>query len=295
MRPRNSVTGNGYRGINRILLSLAGGNGLFVTYQQAKSMGWQVRAREKGTMIVKVVDLDADRAKSDGAKQGAPAGRQKQGREPGPDQPGRRHITLKRYYVFAAHQIDGMPDLAPPGEPEFDPIEKAESIMKAMQERTGLKVLYGKKEACYVPAMDEIHLPAKKSFRSAYDLASVQMHELGHSTLSDKRLARRDALGKRWGDEAYAVEELRAEISSAILSAELGIETSETQRAKHMGNHAAYLQSWIKALRSDPMAIFSAAKDAEKMAEYILGIERQHTVMKDHAEWVVEYDAAPAR
>ena len=295
MRPRNSVTGNGYRGINRILLSLAGGPGLFVTYQQAKSMGWQVRAGAKGTMIVKVVDLDADGAKSDGAKQEPPAGRSDQRPERGAEQSGRRNVILKRYYVFGAHQIDGMPELAPPSEPEFDPIDKAESIMKAMQERTGLKVLYGKKAACYVPALDEIHLPAKKSFRSAYDLASVQMHELGHSTLSDNRLARRDALGKRWGGQAYAIEELRAEISSAILSAELGIEMTDAQREKHMANHASYLQSWIKAIRNDPMAIFTAARDAEKMAEYILGIERQHTAMKGHTEWVAEYDATPAR
>ena len=289
MRPRNPVTGNFYRGVNRILLSLAGGNGLFVTYQQARSMGWNVRKGEKGTMIVKAIDLDKEPANAGGAATEQPERSKAEGGEP----TARRRIILKHYYVFAAHQIEGMPDLAPAGEPEFDPIEKAESIMAAMQAKTGLKVLYGKKEACYVPAMDEIHLPGKKSFRSAYDLASVQMHELGHSTLSDKRLARRDALGKRWGDEAYAAEELRAEIASAILSSELGIEMTESQREKHMTNHASYLQSWIKAIRNDPMAIFTAAKDAETMAEYILGIERQHTAMKDHAEWVADYDAAP--
>lgn len=290
MRPRNPVTGNSYRGINRLLLSLAGGNGLWVTYQQAQSMGWQVRKGEKGTMIVKVVDLGAERATKEQADNAAAD------QDRGKDGHGaRRNVILKRYHVFGAHQMDGMPDLAPPGEPEFDPIEKAESIVAAMVEKTGLRVLYGKKEACYVPATDQIHLPARKSFRSAYDLASVQMHELGHSTLSEKRMARRDALGKRWGDEAYAVEELRAELCSAILSAELGIEMTDGQREKHLANHAAYLQSWIKALSSDSMAIFTAAKDAEKMAEYILGIERQHTAMKDHAEWVAEYDAAPAR
>jgi antirestriction protein ArdC len=246
-------------------------------------------------MIVKVVDLDADRAKESGAKQGAPAAPTSQGRERGAEQPGRRNIILKRYYVFAAHRIEGMPDLAAPGEPEFDPIEKAESIMKAMVEKTGLKVLYGKKEACYVPAMDEVHRPAKKAFKSPYDLASVQLREISHATISDKRLARRDALGKRWGDEAYAVEELRAEISSAILSAELGIEMREAQRAKHMGNHVAYLQSWIKAIRNDPMAIFTAAKDADRMAEYVLGVERQQTAMAGHKEWVAEYGATPER
>lgn len=68
---------------------------------------------------------------------------------------------------------------------------------------------------------------------------------------------------------------------------------TEAQRAKHMTNHAAYLQHWVKALSSDSMAIFTAANDAEKMAEYVLGIERQHTAMKEHAEWVAEYEQAP--
>lgn len=290
MRPRNPVTGNGYKGINRILLSLAGGNGLWVTYRQAQTMGWQVRKGEKGTMIVKVVDLNREREGQDqvGAQRGARA-------QPSDAQKTGRNIILRRYFVFGSHQIDGMPDLEPAGEPAFDPIAKAEAIMAAMQERTGLKVLYGKKEACYVPAMDEIHLPAKKSFRSAYDLASVQMHELAHSSLAKHRLDRRDALAKRWGDEAYSLEELRAEISSAILAAEMGIEMTERQRAKHMANHAAYLQRWIKALTKDPSAIFAAAKDAERISEYVLGIERQATAMAEHQEWVAEYDSAPAR
>jgi antirestriction protein ArdC len=287
MRPKNPVTGHSYRGVNRVLLSLAGGNGLWVTFQQARAQGWRVRKGEKGTMIVKVVDLEAERPREGGASTVVAQP------EPGAqEQTGRRNVILKRYYVFGAHQVDGMPDLAAQGAPEFDPIAKAEAIMEAMQAKTGLRVTYGKRHACYVPALDEIHLPSRKSFLSAYDLASVQMHELGHSTLADKRLARRDALGKRWGDEAYAAEELRAEICSAILAAELGIEMSEAQREKHLANHAAYLQSWIKAVSSDPMAIFTAAKDAERMAEYILGIERQHLAMREHAEWVAEYERA---
>lgn len=290
MCPRNPVTGNRYGGINRVLLSLVGGDGLFVTYQQAKAQGWQVRKGEKGTMIVKVVDLDAERLRNGGASGAAKEGERDQGKEPA-----RRNVILKRYYVFGSNQIDGMPDLAPSGELDFHPVEKAESILVAMQEKTGLRILHGKREACYVPAMDEIHLPHKKSFKSVYDYYSVAMHEVSHCTLSAKRMDRRDALAKRWGDQAYSLEELRAEISSAILSAELGIQMTEAQRAKHLSNHAAYLQSWIKALSSDSMAIFTAAKDAEKMAEYVLGIERQHTALKEHAEWVAEYDAAPTR
>lgn len=293
MQPRNPVTGNGYRGINRLLLSLAGGNGLWVTYQQAQAQGWQVRKGEKGTMIIKVVDLDQQpKQHGDGS-----AARERGDKEKGEKRSGHRNVILRRYYVFGAHQIDGMPDLEPPGELDFHPVEKAEAILAAMQELTGLKVAYGKHEACYVPALDEVRLPAKKSFKSVYDLYSVAMHECSHATLHAKRLNRTDALGKRWGDEAYSLEELRAEISSAILASTLGIAATEAQSKKHFANHVGYLQSWIKAIRKDPMAIFSAAKDAEQMAEYIMEVERKKTALNQHAEWIREYElsASPAR
>jgi antirestriction protein ArdC len=245
-----------------------------------------VRKGEKGTMIVKVVELDPTQ-KEQGAETGATAAESRDR--------ARRNVILRRYYVFGAHQIDGMPDLAPPGELDFHPVEKAEAILSALEERTGLRILHGKREACYVPAMDEIHLPAKKSFKSVYDYYSVAMHEASHSTLHAKRLDRKDAIAKRWGDEAYSLEELRAEISSAILSAELGIKMTETQRAKHLSNHAAYLQSWVKAISRDSSAIFTAARDAERMTEYILSLEREATAMQDHREWIAEYEAAPTR
>lgn len=288
MRPRNPVTGNVYRGINRVLLSLAGGggagNGLWVTYRQAQAQGWQVRKGEKGTMIVKVVELDPAQDQSAVSGQQGATAAEKSGQ--------RRNVILRRYFVFGAHQIDGMPDLAPSGELDFHPVDRAEAILAAMQERTGLSILHGKRHACYVPAMDEIHLPNKKSFKSVYDYYATAMHEVGHSTLHAKRLDRKEALAKRWGDEAYGLEELRAEIHSAILAAELGIEMTEAQRAKHLANHAGYLQSWIKAISNDPSVIFTAAKDAERMAEYVLEIERHATVMQEHAEWIAEFERA---
>ncbi|MES2784237.1 MAG: zincin-like metallopeptidase domain-containing protein [Pseudomonadota bacterium] len=127
-------------------------------------------------------------------------------------------------------------------------------------------------------------------------LYGTEFHELSHSTVHPKRLDRSEAYAKRWGDDTYSLEEPTAEISSAILPAELGVadHVSEAQRAKHLANHAADLQSWIKVLRKDPMAIFSVAKSAEKISEYVLGLERQATALRGHAKWVAEYDAAPS-
>ena len=96
---------------------------------------------------------------------------------------------------------------------------------------------------------------------------------------------------------AYALDELTVEISAAILCAELGIadQVSDAQREKHLANHAGYLQSWIKALSKDSFAIFTAAKAADKVSEYVLELERQATAMQGHAEWMAEYESAASR
>ncbi|MGK5028803.1 ArdC family protein [Janthinobacterium sp. MDT1-19] len=326
LRPVNLATNNGYRGINRLLLALGScldaegrSDPRWATYQQAQANGWQVRRGEKGTPIVKLVEVgksaspDAHQSSSAGNRQhadsvrsnananaNANAGSGSGGRSGGAGgggglsgarnaQPGeaeRKAFALRRYVVFNAQQMDGVPPLEAPSEKLFDPVARAEAVIQALKEKTGLLVVHGGTDACYVPALDEIRLPAKKSFHSVYDYYATALHEGAHSTLHKKRLDRQEAIAKRWGDEAYAVEELRAEICSAILAAETGVPMSQS----HIDNHAAYLQHWIKAVSTDPMAIFSAAKDAELMAEYMLGLEIQMTSMEVHKEWIMEYD-----
>lgn len=296
LRPTNATSLKGYRGVNRILLSLArsASGALYsdprwVTYQQAQAKGWQVRRGEKGTMIVKVVEIDPsrDREPAGGSAPGS-------GGSPREAQERRRPVALRRYFVFNAEQVDGVPPLERTADLDFEPIARAEAVIEALKEKTGLKVVLGGNQACYVPSSDEVRLPPKKRFKSAYDLYSVALHECGHSTMAPHRLNRTEAYAKRWGDEAYGLEELTVEISAAILCAELGIadQVSAEQREKHMANHAGYLQGWIKVVSKDPLAIFTAAKAAERVSEYVLGLERQATAMQEHREWVEEYDRA---
>jgi antirestriction protein ArdC len=281
MRPINPTSNNAYRGINRILLALSGRDDpRWMTYQQAHANKWQVRRGEKGTQIVKLVELSPR-----DASQGADAGGQ--GAEQGGEEQ-RRAFALKRYTVFNAQQIDGVPEPQAASALEFDPIERAEAVMEALREQTGLLVVHKGSQACYMPELDEVRLPPKKKFNSVYDYYATALHEGAHSTLHAKRLDRKEALGKKWGDEAYAVEELRAEICSALLAAETGVPMSQA----HIENHAAYLKHWVKVVAADPMAIFSAAKDADLMASYMLGLEKQRTGMAAHDEWVNEYDNA---
>ncbi|MES2633615.1 MAG: zincin-like metallopeptidase domain-containing protein [Pseudomonadota bacterium] len=286
MRPINGATLNAYRATNRILLALQGrADPRWLTYRQAAEKGWQVRGGERGTMIVKLVELGPGE-RSDEAERQEAAG------ESGTTD--RKRMVLRRYFVFNAEQIDGVPPMEPEEQArEFEPAERAEKVLQALREKTGLVIAYGGAQAFYDPKADKIQLPQRKKFRSAYDLAATQFHEAGHSTLAKHRLDRRDALGERWGDEAYAMEELRAEICSAILAAETGVPMC--QDPKHVANHAAYLRSWVSGARKDPLAIFAAARDAERMAEYLLGMERQLVAMAEHKEWVDEYERAPAR
>lgn len=285
MTPINGATLNAYRATNRILLALQGrGDARWLTYRQAAEKGWQVRGGEKGTMIVKLVELgpgerseETDRPEAAGATEAE-----------------RKRMVLRRYFVFNAEQIDGIPPMEQQEQAqEFEPAERAEKVLDALREKTGLVVAYGGAQAFYDPKADKIQLPQRKKFRSAYDLAATQLHEAGHSTLAKHRLDRREALGERWGDEAYAMEELRAEICSAILAAETGVPMC--QDPKHVANHAAYLRSWVASCRKDPLAIFTAARDAERMADYLLRLERQLVSMAQHKEWVEEYERAPAR
>jgi antirestriction protein ArdC len=93
------------------------------------------------------------------------------------------------------------------------------------------------------------------------------------------------------------LEELTAEIGPAIISAELGIaeHVSAEQRKKHIASHAGYLQSWLKVLSKDPLAIFTAAKAADRVSAYVLGFEREMAAMNEHAERIAEYDQTPSR
>jgi antirestriction protein ArdC len=261
----NPTTGNThYRGVNRLLLSLGNHqDNRWMTYAQAAKQGWQVRKGEKGMPIIKVVEIEPDEAKDAGRPESE--GDEKQD----------RRFALRRYTVFNAEQIDGIPALPESGTNAFDPIEKAENVLDALKVKTGLTILHGGADAFYHPKMDLIRLPPKKAFKTAEDYYSVALHEGAHSTGHESRIGR--DLSSRFGTEGYAAEELIAEISSAILSAQTGIPLSH----EHIEQHSSYVGSWLKALREDKMAIFRAAKDAEKVCDYLLGLEREYSQEKE--------------
>ena len=165
--------------------------------------------------------------------------------------------------VFNAEQIDGLPALQPRKQQDWNAVERAEQILQA----SGAVIRHGEQNrAFYRPATDSIHLPDKGQFSTADNYYATALHELGHWTGHESRLDR--DLVHPFGSEGYAKEELRAEIASMILGDELGI-------GHDPGQHAAYVGLWIKALQEEPLEIFRAAADAEKIQAYVLGLEQQ--------------------
>ena len=141
-----------------------------------------------------------------------------------------KRFALRRYYVFNASQIEGMPQAARPEERQFEPAEQAEALVESLKAQTGLKIEHVGMHAFYAPDSDVIRLPPKELFESRYDYYATALHECAHSTMHPRRLDRAEAYAKRWGDEAYAMEELTAELASAISCAQTGVPRHARER-----------------------------------------------------------------
>ena len=116
---------------------------------------------------------------------------------------------------------------------------------------------------CYIPDLDEIHMPQKSLFANEYAFAATLLHEMAHASGAEYRMNR--DLSGGFGSEKYAIEELRAEIASAFMANEFGIDMPDSL----LDDHKAYVQSWAKAISNDKNILISAIFDAEKIADYV--------------------------
>lgn len=116
---------------------------------------------------------------------------------------------------------------------------------------------------CYIPDLDEIHMPQKSLFVNEYAFAATLLHEMAHASGAEHRMNR--DLSGGFGSEKYAIEELRAEIASAFMANEFGIDMPDSL----LDDHKAYVQSWAKAISNDKNILISAIFDAEKIADYV--------------------------
>jgi len=263
MRP---LRGNGipYNGINVLMLwSAANKKGyaapVWMTFKQACALKAKVRKGEHGSLVVyadKIMRTEADITTAEEAE--------------------RAISFMKGYTVFNVEQIDGLPEhyYAKP-DIQIDCVQRvshAEDFFAA----TGANVVHGGSQACYIPSSDNIHMPCIDVFRDAESYYATLAHETTHWTRHASRLDR-DFGRKRFGDEGYAMEELVAELGSAFLSADLDL-TPEVRE-----DHASYIASWIKVLKDDKRAIFSAASYAQRAADFLHGLQKSASAEADAA------------
>ncbi|WP_142850701.1 DUF5710 domain-containing protein [Telmatospirillum sp. J64-1] len=255
--PFNPVTGKSYRGINAWWLEMRGySDPRWMTYRQAKAAGAQVMKGEKGTLVEywkwteKVPMLD---------EEGNPvldADGNQRSREYRLDRPKVFHAV-----VFNAQQIEGLEPYKAP-EPTFAPDQRAEEVLATC----GVQILHDQADrAFYTPMQDRIHMPPKEAFKEAYEYYATALHEQGHATGHRNRLAREFG---PFGTEAYAKEELRAEMASFMVSTELGL-------GHYPDRHASYLKSWLRVLKDDHNLLFAAARDAELIRTWIMEPEKR--------------------
>ncbi|WP_245267119.1 zincin-like metallopeptidase domain-containing protein [Mesorhizobium sp. LSJC268A00] len=171
-----------------------------------------------------------------------------------------RRYIMRASVVFNADQVDGVSRGLEPTTGETWTTENFDDFV-AM---TGAVVRFGGSQAFYSPTLDEIHLPQREHFKTAEGFAATLGHELVHWTGAKPRLWR--DLSGRFGKQAYAAEELIAELGSAFLLAGLGLASTPHP------NHAAYVASWLPLLREDPRAIFVAAAQASRAVEWLFEV-----------------------
>jgi len=247
--PRSAATRRHYSGINILILWDAVikhgfASQEWLTFRQALFLGGYVRKGEHGTVICYADNFipkdERERARAEG------------------DDPSAVPF-LKRFTVFNVDQCDGLPAqiVPPPRLPsEFEPSPDADALIAA----TGARMVEGAGQAFYHQGEDLIRIPSREAFVSAADFYGTAFHELGHWTAHPSRLAR--DLKNRFGSDAYAREELIAELTSAFLCAEFGIVPKV--------RHTDYLGHWLQILKFDARAIFHAASQASKACDFIL-------------------------
>lgn len=242
--PINYRTKRPYSGVNVLLLWVEGMERGFerqewLTFKQAQEIGANVRKGAKGCRVVFFKVMEKDGKGEDGANEKE------------------RFPMLRSFVVFNVADIEGLPEVAAPVG-GFEPHATAEHIMRA----SGAEIIESGTRAFYRPSTDAVHMPDRERFNNAANFYHVALHELTHWTGDVKRLARE--FSGRFGDESYAFEELIAELGSAFMLARIGLHDSQLEF------HASYLDSWLRVLKSDKGAIFTAASRANEAYQYLL-------------------------
>lgn len=254
--PTNATTGIPYRGVNVLLLwaqriEQGFASNRWMTYRQARTAGAQVRKGEKSITCVYFEMIKKKNTRDQEENEFFP--------------------MIRAFSLFNLDQIDDVPATlldpnieAPHGQP-FCYHSKAEEFLTA----TGAHIEHRGHRAFYRSSTDQIVVPKREAFITPENYYATACHELTHWTGHESRLARDFSQSKRFGDEHYAFEELVAELGASFLCGHFGFINATVE------NHASYLTSWIKVLKNDKSAIFTAAKHASNAYDYLMTLTGQ--------------------
>ena len=258
--------GTPYTGINTLYLWALGDvrgycSRFWMTFRQAEELGAHVRKGERGAVSVYYSSFKK-------TETNIVTGQESE-----------KNIRFLRHYiVFNADQIDGLPAYfyaPPPIETPISPSERQAAI-DAFVDPIPADVRHGGNEAFFSPTFDYIQMPSPSAFRSMDHYASTRLHETVHWSGHASRLGRK--FGKRFGDKAYAFEELVAEIGAGLACAEIGLPNELHD------NHASYVAHWLGILRADKTAIIHAASKAEQAYNYLRAFGEPAAIVTDEAE-----------
>ncbi len=242
-RAVNVASNKPYRGINTLILWLAQNRGKFsssrwLTFKQALDLRGNVRKGEKGTRVIfwKILEKKNKSGETD------------------------KFPVMKVYTVFNLDQCENLPEkvLLAGKKPAISLVEE-DAMIEDFIGRVGATISYGGDLAAYSPSRDAIVMPERCQFLDTGSFYATMFHEMIHWTGHNNRCKRH--LGERFGTSSYAMEELVAEIGSAFLCADFGVQGKL--------QHPAYVQNWIKVLKGDKSAIFTAAKFAQEASDYL--------------------------
>lgn len=237
----NYITRKPYRGINAILLPA----GEYLTFKQVQDLGGKVKKGAKANLAVfwKLHETTEQTEVEEATVKTWP--------------------VLRYYNVFHLTDIEGIPSKLQTW--EHDPVEQAETIMAGYNNGPQIEFVDTSK-AYYQPVTDRINLPPRETFPRVAAFYSTMFHEMVHSTGHDTRLGRlqTDSLAA-FGNETYSQEELVAELGASMLCAVAGLDNDT------ISDSANYIGGWLQRLRNDTTLIVTAASQAQKAVDWILG------------------------
>ena len=211
LSPQNPVSNVVYQGGNRLrLIETAIENEYsdprWLTFKQAQDNNWKIKKGSKGILCEKWIftkkekELDEETGKMVEVEKKL-------------DKPVASYFT-----VFNASQIEGIPPFKGNTINNEEKFKIANDFIRSSE--CPIKEI-AQDKAYYLPLSDEIILPLREAFKSEEAFLRTTLHEMGHSTGHSTRL-NRDQINA-FGTQAYAKEELVAELTSIFVQAKLGI------------------------------------------------------------------------